>query len=130
VQDWQLCREGDAPIRKLAQHRSPNTATAPSSPPASTKPRRSVRDERLASEQFLRNSFSYDAPIPEIPPRQIEPLPPPLDEIFTTQQTPIATALPRAPLHAAEITRPPRLPLLRISRRLHAEEAAMRDRKT
>jgi REP-associated tyrosine transposase len=42
-----------------------------------------IRGERIGGDEFLRNTFGFDPPIPEVPREQVEPIPPSLEEIFT-----------------------------------------------
>jgi putative transposase len=51
-----------------------------------------VRGERLGSDGFLRERFGHEPPLPEIPRVQVEPLPPPLDEIFAREPLPVERA--------------------------------------
>ncbi len=54
-----------------------------------------VVGQRLGPEAFLRDTFGYDPPLPEIPRVQIEPHPPSLVEIFNASATPVADAYRR-----------------------------------
>jgi putative transposase len=115
-----------APTRKLAQH-GYSAFVGAGIPEARDQ---AVRGERLGGEQFLRNRFGYDPPIPEIPRQQIEPLPPPLEEIFAAHPTPVAVAYRRHGYALREIADHLGCHYSTISRRLRAEEAAVRRRKT
>jgi REP element-mobilizing transposase RayT len=82
-----------------------------------------VQGERLGDRDFLRNTFGYDLPIPEIPRRQIEPFPPTLEELFAAGGTPIATAYRRHGYTLSEIASYLGCHYATVSRRLRHEEA-------
>jgi putative transposase len=83
-----------------------------------------VRGERLGQGNFLRSRFGFDAPLPEIPRVQVEPIPPTLDEIFEHDlSTPVATAYRRHGYTLREIAIHLGCSYSTVSRRLRREEA-------
>jgi putative transposase len=83
------------------------------------------RGERIGSDMFLRRRFGYDDPIPEIPRVQLQPLPLPLDHIFATSPTPIATAYRDHGYTLRQIGEHLNRHYSTVSRRLHREEATI-----
>jgi putative transposase len=84
-----------------------------------------VRGERLGSASFLSQRFGYDAPIPEIPRVHIEPTPPPLASIFTSERTPVAVAYRNHGYTLRAIADYLGCHYSTVSRRLGREEATM-----
>jgi putative transposase len=89
-----------------------------------------VRGERLGSDEFLRERFGLDSPLPEIPRVQIEPLRPPLAEIFAERSEPIAVAYREHAYTLREIAEHLGCHYSTVSRRLRREETFLLDRKT
>ena len=89
-----------------------------------------VRGERLGSEDFLRNDFGHDEPIPEVPREQWLPEPPKLGEIFATERRPIATAYRRYGYTLREIGAVLGCHYATVSRALRQEEAGLSECKT
>ena len=85
-----------------------------------------ARGERLGSEAFLSERFGLDPPIAEIPRVQVEPLPPPLADIFEREALPVLVAYRRHGYTLAEIARHLGKHYSTASRRLKREEAAER----
>jgi putative transposase len=83
---------------------------------------KSVRGERLGTDEFLRETFGLDPPLPEIPRVQIEPLRPPLAEIFAAQGEPIAVAYREHGYTLREIAEHLGCHYSTVSRRLQQEE--------
>jgi putative transposase len=82
-----------------------------------------VRGERLGGEAFLRERFGYEPPLPEIPRRQVEPLPPSLAEIFAAgNPVPVATAYRRHGYTIGQIAAHLGCHYSTVSRRLRREE--------
>jgi putative transposase len=89
-----------------------------------------VRGERLGSEEFLRDDFGYDEPIPEVPREQWVPEPPKLEEIFAGERRPIATAYRRYGYTLRELGAFLGCHYATVSRALRQEEARLSERKT
>lgn len=89
-----------------------------------------VRGERLGSEDFLRDDFGYDEPIPEVPRKQWLPEPPQLPEIFAAESRPIATAYRHYGYTLREIGDFLGCHYATVSRALRREEAALSECKT
>lgn len=71
-------------------------------------------------------TFGYDPPLEEIPRVQVEPVPPPLEQIFaSTTATPIATAYRRHGYTLRQIAIHLGCSYSTISRRLRQEEAQL-----
>jgi len=87
---------------------------------------RRVRGERLGSEGLLRETFGLEAPIPEIPRAQVEPLPPTLSDIFAREHFPVLVAYRRHGYTLGEIAAHLGRHYATASRRLKSEEAAAR----
>lgn len=116
--DWLLAQF--ASTRKLAQHRYRAYVEAGLGDELELR----VRGERLGEDEFLRDTFGFDPPLEEIPRVQVEPLPPPLGEIFAANAThPIARAYRRHGYTLNQIARYLGCSYSTISRRLRAEEA-------
>jgi putative transposase len=86
---------------------------------------RRVEGERLGDENFLRSTFGFDPPLPEIPRAQVEPLPPTLEEIFAATTTPLAVAYRRHGYTLGEIAGYLGCSYSTVSRRLRLEEARL-----
>lgn len=85
-----------------------------------------VKGERLGEGDFLRATFGFDAPLPEIPRVQVEPIPPTLDEIFgCCPPTPVASAYRRHGYTLREIAVYLGCSYSTVSRRLRREEAQL-----
>jgi putative transposase len=119
--DWLLAQF--APTRKLAQARyrdfvDENLELA--------RAAAATIGQRLGSESFLRNTFGFDPPLPEIPRIQIEPLPPTLAEIFhSSNPTPVAAAYRRHGYTLQQIAAFLGCHYSTISRRLRNEETQL-----
>jgi REP element-mobilizing transposase RayT/AraC-like DNA-binding protein len=115
--DWLLAQF--APTRRLAQRRyraHVHTGIADAL-------EQRVRGERLGADDFLRDTHGYDPPLAEIPRRQVEPLPPRLDEIFAGNwPTPIARAYRRHGYTLRQIAEHLGCSYSTVSRRLRREE--------
>jgi putative transposase len=84
-----------------------------------------VVGERLGSDAFLRDRFGHD-PHLEIPHAQLEPLPPPLDELFSTGDTaPILTAYRRHGYTLQQIAEHLGCHYSTVSRKLRREESVV-----
>ena len=85
-----------------------------------------VAGERLGQDDFLRTTFGFDPPLEEIPRVQVEPIPPPLERIFSASDaTPIATAYRRHGYTLSQIARHVGCSYSTVSRRLRREEAEL-----
>jgi len=93
---------------------------------ASDELSRRVRGERLGSESLLRETFGFEAPLPEIPRSQVEPLPPALADIFARERLPVLVAYSRHGYTLGEIAAHLGKHYATASRRLKREEAAAR----
>jgi AraC-like DNA-binding protein len=83
-----------------------------------------VRGERLGEADFLRESFGFDPPLEEIPRIQVEPLPPPLEQIFAaTSRYPIVRAYRRHGYTLNQIAKYLGCSYATVSRRLRREES-------
>lgn len=81
--------------------------------------------ERRGEERFLRETFGFDPPLAEIPRVQVEPIPPPLEEIFAAASaTPVAIAYRRHGYTLRQIAKYVGCSYSTISRRLRREEAS------
>ena len=89
-----------------------------------------VQGERLGSDAFLRESFGYKPPLPEIPRPQVEPLPPTLAELFARERLPVAVAYRRHGYTLAQIAAQLGCHNSTVSRRLRREEAQLHECKT
>lgn len=89
-----------------------------------------VRGERLGEKAFLRDRFGLDAPVAEVPRVQVEPVRPPLEEIFASRSEPVAAAYRDHGYTLREIAEHLRCHYSTVSRRLHREEAALLHCKT
>jgi putative transposase len=90
-----------------------------------------VRGERVGAEAFLRDRLGHEPPLAEIPRSQIEPLRPPLAELFATAELPIATAHRQHDYRLREIAGYLGCHYSTVSRRLTEEEGLLdRQRKT
>jgi putative transposase len=81
-----------------------------------------VRGERLGSESFLRERFGHEPPLPEIPRIQVEPVPPPLAEIFSREPLPVERAYRRHGYTIGQIAAYLGCHYSTVSRRLRREE--------
>jgi putative transposase len=88
-----------------------------------------IRGERVGSEHFLRDTFGYKPPLPEIPRNHIQPLRRDLNDIFATEQLPVATAYREHGYTLTEIATHLDRHYSTISRQLKRQEA-MLQRKT
>lgn len=119
--DWLLSQF--APTRGLAQKRY--RAYVAAGIEDALEPR--IRGERLGGDDFLRDTHGYDPPLAEIPREQVEPIPPPLEEIFAGDSpTPIARAYRRHGYTLSQIAGHLGCSYSTISRRLRREEARLR----
>jgi putative transposase len=82
-----------------------------------------VKGERLGEEDFLRARFGLDAPLPEVPRAQFEPVPPTLEELFEREGAPVATAYRRHGYTLGQIATHLGCSYSTVSRRLRREEA-------
>lgn len=90
-----------------------------------------VRGERVGGETFLRDRLGFEPPLAEIPRAQIEPLRPPLAELFASAELPIATAHRQHDYRLREIADYLGCHYSTVSRRLAEEESLLdRQRKT
>ncbi len=118
--DWLLGQF--APTRELAQRRH---RTFIADGLAEALELRSL-GERLGGDDFLRDTFGHDPPLEEIPRVQVEPLPPPLEQILASDTpTPIATAYRRHGYTLRQIANHLGCSYSTISRRLRREEAQL-----
>jgi putative transposase len=88
-----------------------------------------IRGERLGGRSFLRDTFGYKPPLPEIPCEQVEPLRRELGEIFRTEALPVAAAYRRHGYTLREIGDHLDRHYSTVSRQLQREEQ-MLQRKT
>ena len=84
--------------------------------------------ERAGRDVFLRDTFGFDPPIPEIPRVQIEPLRRPLREIFDHETAPVLAAYRTHGYTLREIAEHLGCHYSTVSRELHDEEAELRVR--
>ncbi len=118
--DWLLTQF--APTRKLAQ-KSYRDYIAEGLADALAQ---RVTGERLGEDDFLRETFGFDPPLEEIPRVQVEPIAPPLEEIFAaTAEMPIALAYRRHGYTLRQIADYLGCSYSTISRRLRREEARL-----
>lgn len=93
-----------------------------------------VRGERLGNEAHLRETFGLHPPLAEIPRVQIEPLPPPLAQVFARHsELPVFVAYRRHGYTIGQIAEHLGCHYSTVSRRLKREEASertMRECKT
>lgn len=90
-----------------------------------------VIGERLGSDEFLGNTFGYDPLLQEIPRIQIQPLPPPLAEIFANDpHAPIAAAYREHGYTLRQIAAHLDCHYSTISRQLRRQERELLQRKT
>lgn len=118
--DWILAHF--ASTRAVAQARYRDYVTTGANDPLA----RRVRGERLGTATLLRETFGLEAPLPEIPRTQIEPLPPPLTEIFAREHFPVLIAYRRHGYTIKQIAAHLGKHYATASRRLKREEAAAR----
>jgi len=129
---------GSRPATAIPQHRlAPLTVRAPTPSGGAKLPRvrrrgvdelleLQVAGERLGQDDFLRTTFGFDPPLEEIPRVQVEPIPPPLERIFSASDaTPIATAYRRHGYTLSQIARHVGCSYSTVSRRLRREEAEL-----
>jgi putative transposase len=83
-----------------------------------------VRGERLGTVSLLRETFGLEAPLPEFPRVQVEPLPPSLGEIFDRERFPLLVAYRRHGYTIGQIAAHLGKHYSTASRRLRREEAA------
>lgn len=89
-----------------------------------------VLGERLGEEVFLRDRFGCEL-LAEVPRVQIEPLPPPLEQLFAAaDKTPIATAYRQHGYTLREIAEHLGCHYSTVSRKLRDQEKRMRECKT
>lgn len=81
--------------------------------------------ERLGNLDFLGQSFGFEPPLEEIPRVQVEPMPPPLQQIFSESTTPIVSAYRRYGYTLREIAGHLGCSYSTVSRRLRREEASV-----
>lgn len=116
--DWLLAQF--APTRRLAQRRYRAYVAEGIADALEQR----VRGERLGENDFLRDTHGFDPPLAEIPREQVEPLPPPLEEIFAARwPAPIARAYRRHGYTLRQIADHLGCSYSTISRRLRREEA-------
>jgi putative transposase len=119
--DWILAQFGAT--RRLAQARySEYVAEAIGEAVAER-----IRGERLGTDEFLRTTFGFEPPIPEIPREQVEPIPPSLEEIFRAHaDLPVLTAYQRHGYSIREIAEHLGCHYSTVSRRLRREGVVQR----
>jgi putative transposase len=120
--DWLLAQF--APRRRLAQRRY----RAYVAQGIANALEQRVCGERLGSDGFLRESHGYDPPLAEIPRRQVEPMPPRLEEVFAgSGPAPIARAYRRHGYTLSQIADYLGCSYSTVSRRLRREEARLQE---
>jgi putative transposase len=119
--DWILSQFGTA--RPLAQARYRAYVESAAGEPVDER----VRGERLGDDGFLRETFGFEPPLAEIPRVQVQPVSPPLAEIFASETNfPVLHAYRRHGYSLAQIAEHLGCHYSTVSRRLRREEAAER----
>lgn len=84
-----------------------------------------VVGERVGSASFLRRRHGGETRLAEVPRAQLEPMPPPLEHVFASSATPVATAYRRHAYTLTEIADYLGCHYSTASRRLRREEAVL-----
>jgi hypothetical protein len=126
--DWILSQFGTT--RRVAQARYRAYIEGAAGEPGDEQ----VRGERVGDDEFLRETFGFEPPVAEVPRVQVQPLSPPLADIFASEAAfPVLCAYRRHGYSIAQIADHLGCHYSTISRRLRREEAAeraMRECKT